>query len=222
MRKLSKNTDRGRRGRRYATRNYRRRFLIVCEGEKTEPHYFRAFPVSSDVYLRVKGEGRNTTSLVRVARKYADDAASANEPYDEVWVVYDHDDFPDEKFNQAECDINTEDRKREEHWGAAWSNQSFELWYFLHFEYCESALHRDNVLQKLSKHLRSNSVIKNYKKNDSRMYEVLSDRQSQAIIYAKKLEQMHKIAPHGTLVPSKAHPCTTVHRLVEALNREIF
>ena len=26
------------------------RFLIICEGEKTEPNYFKSFPVESDVF----------------------------------------------------------------------------------------------------------------------------------------------------------------------------
>lgn len=35
----------GRSSRRVGTREVRQRFLIVCEGEQTEPNYFRAFQV---------------------------------------------------------------------------------------------------------------------------------------------------------------------------------
>jgi hypothetical protein len=35
----------GRRGRIVGRREVRQRFLIVCEGEQTEPNYFRAFQV---------------------------------------------------------------------------------------------------------------------------------------------------------------------------------
>lgn len=46
----------------------RRWFLIVCEGEKTEPNYFRSFPVDTKVIkLDIKGEGKNTKSLVKKA-----------------------------------------------------------------------------------------------------------------------------------------------------------
>ncbi len=46
----------------------RRWFLIVCEGEKTEPNYFRSFPVDTKVIkLDIKGEGKNTKSLVEKA-----------------------------------------------------------------------------------------------------------------------------------------------------------
>jgi hypothetical protein len=43
-----------------------RRFLIVCEGEKTEPNYFRTFPENPEVYdaIDIYGTGYNTVSLV--------------------------------------------------------------------------------------------------------------------------------------------------------------
>ena len=43
-------------------------FLIVCEGGKTEPNYFKAFRLSS-VSVRVEGLGMNTLSLVRETLK---------------------------------------------------------------------------------------------------------------------------------------------------------
>ena len=42
------------------------RFLIVCEGEKTEPNYFQSFRVPKDV-IDVRGFGFNTTALVEKA-----------------------------------------------------------------------------------------------------------------------------------------------------------
>jgi len=41
----------------------RKRFFIVCEGEKTEPNYFKKFSVDVDIQLS-KGEGKDTKSLV--------------------------------------------------------------------------------------------------------------------------------------------------------------
>lgn len=68
----------GRRGRGpVGGRAIRRRFLIVCEGEVTETRYFEAFPVSADVQVAVRGEGKNTKSLVRTAREHAKAGAMA-------------------------------------------------------------------------------------------------------------------------------------------------
>jgi len=46
-----------------------RRILIVCEGEKTEPNYFKAFPANPVVYdgVDIKGIGNNTVFVVNEA-----------------------------------------------------------------------------------------------------------------------------------------------------------
>ena len=46
-----------------------RRFLIVCEGEKTEPNYFKKFPENPEVYdkIDIHGIGYNTISLIKEA-----------------------------------------------------------------------------------------------------------------------------------------------------------
>ncbi len=45
-------------------RETRKKFLIVCEGEKTEVNYFKAFTVPKKIEFMVKGEGKNSLSLV--------------------------------------------------------------------------------------------------------------------------------------------------------------
>jgi hypothetical protein len=212
--------QRGRRGRRpFESRAPRKRFLIVCEGAVTEVRYFEAFPVSREVHVVVRGEGKNTTSLVAAAAEHAD---RASDPFDEVWVVYDHDDFGAQRFNQAEKDIRDLHGHRPEAWHAAWSNQAFEVWYVLHFHFFDGELHRHLVQAKLGELLRTHcGRAAGYAKNDPRMYELLLAYQPQAIRHAQRLAQEHGIAPHGSATPAEACPCTTVFRLVEALNAEI-
>lgn len=211
---------RGRRGRRpYASRALRKHFLIVCEGEVTEVAYFEAFPVSREVRVVVRGEGKSTTSLVEAAVEHADRASKDNEPFDQVWVVYDRDDFGAEKFNQAEAVIRSHDSNRPEQWRAAWSNQSFELWYVLHFQFFDSKLHRHLLNRKLGDLLSSAGHRGGYAKNDPRMYEALLPLQPVAIANARRLEQEHEIAGHTT--PDSQNPATKVFALVEALNADI-
>jgi len=65
-----KNSSRKKSIKDYNERNVKNRrwFLIVCEGEKTEPNYFRKFPVDTKVIkLDIQGEGKNTKSLVEKA-----------------------------------------------------------------------------------------------------------------------------------------------------------
>jgi hypothetical protein len=57
--------------RKVETRELIERFLIVCEGEKTEPNYFKSFRVPKDV-IDIYGLGANTISLVKEAIKLRD------------------------------------------------------------------------------------------------------------------------------------------------------
>ncbi len=55
--------------RRVNVRELRQRFLIVCEGEKTEPNYFNSFRVPG-VVIDVRGIGENTVRLVERANSW--------------------------------------------------------------------------------------------------------------------------------------------------------
>ncbi|MFH1856944.1 MAG: RloB domain-containing protein, partial [Candidatus Omnitrophota bacterium] len=65
--------------RKIAIRSAKKHLLIVCEGTKTEPNYFKAFITSADV--KIIGEGFNTMSLVEYAKKKANEAISEKLPY---------------------------------------------------------------------------------------------------------------------------------------------
>ncbi|WP_254066475.1 RloB domain-containing protein [Microcystis aeruginosa] len=54
------------------TRETRKKFLIVCEGEKTEVNYFKAFDVPKKIEVTVRGEGKNSLSLVNKAIQIID------------------------------------------------------------------------------------------------------------------------------------------------------
>ena len=101
--------------------------LIVCEGENTEPSYFRQFKLSSAT-IKPVGEGYNTISLVKRAVQL-----SKEKSYDQVWCVFDADPKPDNpkqarNFNDA---VILAERKG---FGVAYSNQAFEYWIIIHFD----------------------------------------------------------------------------------------
>jgi hypothetical protein len=214
-------TGRGRRGRRPATRAPRRSFLIVCEGAVTEVRYFEAFPVRKDVHVAVRGEGKNTLSLIEAAVVHATRAVLDEAPYDEVWVVYDHDDFGADRFNRAADEIRAIDDSRPEHWQAAWSHQAFEVWYLLHFQFFDGQLHRHLVNKKLGELLQQHCGRTGYRKNDPQLYNLLLPHQPRALKHAEQLARKHRVDPFGDTPPAQANPCTQVYRLVEALNAEI-
>lgn len=73
------------------------RILIVCEGEKTEPNYFKSFDqmqYGSVVYsIECEGGKINTMQVVDKAIELQDKAMASGTPYDTVWAVFDKDDF---------------------------------------------------------------------------------------------------------------------------------
>ena len=177
-------------------------FLIICEGEKTEPNYFKSFPVTSATIV-VFGEGRNTRSLVEQAIEHVKDAKKSGYNFNQVWCVFDKDSFSSGDFNGA---IEMAESKG---YKVAYSNQAFEIWYALHFDYISASLHRKDIVKRLKKKL-----SKPYKKNSTDMYEILLRKQPDAIRNAKKLLNSYK-----SKNPAQNDPSTTVHKLVEELNK---
>lgn len=175
-------------------RNLKERFLVVCEGEKTEPNYFRGFRVPGQtVDVDIRGVGYNTVSLVRKAIEL-----KKEEEYDQVWCVFDRDDFPAQHFNEAISLAYAN------HVKIAYSNEAFELWYILHFDYHQSGISRADYIKILSKKLGHA-----YKKSSETIYDELASKLPTAIRNAQKL--LDNYAPPK---PVSDNPSTTVHLLV--------
>jgi len=194
-----RNTSRGYSQRKVNTREIKQRFLIVCEGEKTEPNYFRNFRVSK-VVIDIKGVGKNPSNLVKAIKTLRDE-----EDYDQVWCVFDRDSWSVNDFNSAILQTQQENFK------VAYSNEAFELWYLLHFEFVNTGIPRKDYEEKLTKRLGYK-----YQKNSDSMYDDLIDKQNTAIKNAENLLKQYD--PHN---PAKDNPSTTVHLLVKELNRFI-
>ncbi|MEI5994949.1 RloB family protein [Candidatus Enterococcus mansonii] len=176
--------------------------FIVCEGQQTEPNYFLKFPITNKT---VKGIGYNTVSLV----EYAIENGSE---YDEIWCVFDEDGKKDQ-FDQA---IRLCEKKG---CFAAYTNEAFELWYLLHFNDMQPdvGITRKQYCEKLTSFLPTKRAKDRpkYCKNDETIYEKLLASQHTAISRAKKL--LGSYPSH--LQPSEQKPSTTVHLLVENLNK---
>lgn len=120
--------------------------LIVCEGENTEPSYFNQFRLSS-AKVKSVGEGYNTISLVNRAFEL-----SQQGNFDQVWCVFDKDDFNEQDFNDA---IQI---AKSNNFGVAYSNQAFEYWLILHFnDHQGGGMHRNDYNDRI------NSLLKPYK-----------------------------------------------------------
>lgn len=184
------------------------KILIVCEGKGTEPRYFEDFPVNKEIVdIDVSGQGKNTFTLVKEAVRLKEKAKSEGKPYNQVWVVFDRDSFPASNFHNA---IDLCDEKGIEF---AVSNEAFEIWYLLHFNYYDSAISRTQYETKLT-----NALGRKYEKTLPAMYNALKERQEKAIARAKKLRKYQFEMNNNRHIYCNSNPVTTVYKLVEVLN----
>lgn len=195
-------------------------FLIVTEGEKTEPLYFKGLQklikekvggmvdVIETPVIKICGEGCATEKLIEITEKIVKDAKII---YQNVWVVFDKDDFED--FDQAIQDAANKGYK------IAWSNPSFEYWLYLHFCYSDAALHRDEWKKKLDALFKQYQLGDGtYKKNYENIYDLVDsfDGVDTAIKNAKgRMASFRK----GIDKCSAFDPGTMVYQLVQELKQ---
>jgi hypothetical protein len=172
-------------------------WLIICQGSKTEPNYFRKFGIPIPSLIEVISCAESPDQII-------DKAIQEQINYDKIRCVFDRDEFPPQQFNTAFEKIQNIDKIR-----IAYSNQSFELWYLLHFNFYDNAMHRDLLNKKLDKIMQREFRIK-YAKNSLEMYNLLLKRQQTAINNAENLLKRFSDPNHN--------PSTTVHKLVLELN----
>ncbi|MGQ9894215.1 MAG: RloB family protein [Roseiflexus sp.] len=186
----------GRRRRIVGQRVIRQSFLIVGESEKTEPNYFRVFQVPGLV-VHIRSTTNRGLGLIDAAVQLRE-----RDEYDQVRCVFDCDDLPSDSVRRMF------QFAQQERINLAFSNRAFELWYLLHFAYHNTALPRQDYVTLLNRYLG------HYSKNTTSMYAFLLDRQATAIANAHRLYKQY-----NPWDPATADPSTTVHRLVEELNK---
>lgn len=190
------------------------RMLIITEGTNTEIAYFTSIKehiqerfkenlIVDKIDIDLKGTGRGTMEVVNHARK-----SKNRHTYSDVWIVFDKDDFPD--FDDAIKAATRED------FSVAWSNQSFELWYLLHFQDVATSMDNRALTEKLSVHLQRAGIIAGgYSKTFPISYDDLKANVHVAVGRSEKL--MERYREDKKALESKMNPATTVHELVGKL-----
>jgi hypothetical protein len=191
-------------------------FLIVCEGQ-TEELYFKSFPIANAQVYPVH-LGCSKSYLVECAIDMASD-----ENYDQVWCVFDFDVKGDivnqiEDYNHS-IDLALHASSVNCKFNCAYSNDSFELWFLLHYFYIDQQYHRTFYFEKLSELWKTNYVAEGKTRKFAKdIYDKLlndnSADQSKAIERAENL--FRKFCEHPY---HERNPCTTVYELVNELNK---
>src|SRR5690606_12323101 len=186
--------------------------LIVCEGQ-TEELYFKSFPVLG---LRVDAINLEGQSKLKMVESTQDIVSSADVAYDEIWCVFDMD------VRRGEVEFSDFDNaiRQAESLGykAAYSNDAFELWFYLHFEYSDAEHHRTFYCEELGKRLGLN-----YEKDGKRynfcqkLYKVLEALEQCS--QAKVIQRASSLYKEKSDLPyHQQNPVTKVFELVEELN----
>lgn len=190
-------------------------FLIICEGRNTEPEYFKAFPIKTAV-VKSFGLGMTKTALVK---RVVELVKTLNNKNQEVWVVFDMDVRLENEAQQIEDYNNAIVSAHKKGFKVAYSNDAFELWFLLHYQFLANQWTRHEYYQRLSelwdcsyesrgKNLAFCKGIYDKLENDERA------DQNQAINRAETL-----LAKYHESSYAEQNPCTTIFELVRELNK---
>jgi hypothetical protein len=180
--------------------------LIICEGQKTEPRYFKSLLKelripSSRVELLDKKSGMTPLTLVKTVFDKKKDYEKLTEvSVDEVWCVFDHEGcHKDPRFEDAVRYANDHDLQ------LAVSYPCFEYWILLHFKKTTKAFANCRDVIKVLK-----SYIPSYNKAEID-FENLYPRIKKAVVHAVEVRKYNEDI-------NKMCPATYVDLLVRRIN----
>ena len=190
--------------RRPSSREPLARFLIVCEGEVTEPIYFKDLRHAERGIIKLEivpgGDPKTVVQRAVEMKKESEREArrrqDANLRYDSVWCVFDIDEHPfvPEAKHLAQANaINI-----------AVSNPCFELWFLLHFQ-DQSAHIEGHTVQHLCR-----QHMPGYQKTPP--CDLLRPHQVEATERAIQLENWQESRENAG-----GNPSTGVHRLIQQI-----
>lgn len=195
------------------------RILIVSEGSKTEPNYFREIRAAyrlhtANVEVRPSELGTAPIQVVQYAHDLFinGDSHKNIQPraFEKVFAVFDRDSH--ESYHQALAlaeSLNGKlknDAKQLITFQAIASVPSFELWLLLHFEDVLAPLHRDEVFRRLRQY------IPNYEKGANNTFANTSQDIAIAIERAERLAE--RFNAH-----TDPEPFTAIVELVQLLTK---
>lgn len=195
-------------------RERNKRYLIVCEGTNTEPHYLRE--LLNDLGIRPQAvrvapnNGVTPDRVVEHALKLYDEDASAGDAFDTVYCVFDRD-----KHTTFDAAVQrTKDlAKAGKNFVAITSIPCFEVWLLLHFDYSARSFHaagKKSVCDQVVATLKAKPGFQRYGKGQKEIYVQLKEKLATALTHAERLRR------DGAKTAS-INPSTNFDELVKAI-----
>lgn len=173
------------------------RVLIVCEGEKTEPYYFRELIAAwqlSGANVEIKGDGGSAPNSVV---EYAIELFERSPDYDRVYCVFDRDGHA--RFAAAVQRVRDHALVKMQgktacgnaHFEAITSIPCFEYWILLHFEYTTSHMAR---FANVRPRLRGYEGLAGYDKGARGLFAATQPRLETALTHADRANRAAEAA----------------------------
>jgi len=191
-----------------------KRYLIVCEGTKTEPNYFAELledlGIRQQVVRIAANEGVSPDRVVAHALLLYDEDAAGGDAYDAVYCVFDRDTHTTfDAAVQRTKDLNDSGKPLI----AITSTPCFEVWLLLHFDYSDKPFHaagKRSVGDQVVAALKTKPDFDKYGKGQKGIYQMVKDKLVDALRYADQLRK------HGVATGS-VNPATNIDQLILAL-----
>lgn len=188
-----------------------KRYLIVCEGTKTEPNYFAELledlSIRPQVVRIAPNDGVSPDKVVAHALDLYDEDAAGGDAYDAVYCVFDRDRHTTfEAAVQRTKDLSADGKP----FVAITSTPCFEFWLLLHFGYTDQPFHaagRKSVGDQVVSALKAKPGFAKYGKGQKGIYSLLKDKVGDAITHTAQLRK-HAVAT------GSVNPATDMDQLV--------
>ncbi len=164
--------------------------LILCEGH-TERNYFLGFKDEFHLVATYIEKAKRATPIevVKEAISKQKEKINAENPFDQVWVLFDHD-LRHKEVIKA-CKLAKENKIK-----VCFSSIAFEYWYLLHFQKtCRAFQKNSELIKELKKHYPDYTKSKGAEAKDfNRLYPYLKDAMANSAWLRKEVQRNHDSA----------------------------
>jgi len=198
-------------------RSYRQahpKIYVCSHTEKAEIEYFQAYKhhLKSALLMPKRIICGSPKELISKAIRWK--KANIDEgDNDQVWCVFDVDDFFDHDSVGLVKAINSAHKNNI---NIAYSNRCFELWFLLHFQPVNSPVNKSELIKKIKASFKK-SVLGAYVVNKD-IFVTILPLQKQAVKNANHTVPVYHKINWGENLSAKGNPSTSLHFLIEEIN----
>lgn len=195
------------------------KIFVWSHTEKAEIEYFQGFKnhLESHRLMPKREIFWKPQELIKFVINWKNsDSKFSEKDKDQVWCIFDVDDFYKENPENflEHIKLAEEDGVK-----IAFVNECFELWILLHFEKVGTQIRRGKEIEKRIQKLFEKNNLGNFQKNQD-IFKALLPFQKQAIDNAHKLLKVdYKNINWRSVLSDDGNPSTTIHLLIEEINK---